>query len=413
MNISSGNISKSILTGLLVITGSVATAQNNTIAQDTALNRFYAALQHSDSSVISILHLGDSHVQAGFYPLTTANYLQKTFGSAGRGWVFPFNLAGTNGPEDYRWNSTVRWQSARVVDRYKEDPLGPGAIVITSQSGAPAIAYSGKQDGIDNSILEAELYYDAGLDDSSIAAPGASVSVTGVPFPEAGQTLRKATLRFPDAVQSFQARWDERGNAPFRFYGAMLRNGHNGVLYSAVGINGAMFQHFNEQNSILKAQMAVMQPQLVIISLGTNEAYSNLNGSAFRAQMDSTVQLIRRTNPSACIVLTTPAESKRVSKRAYRRKVGKKYKTYYKVAYYPNPYVTVVTQQIMNYCRDNGLACWNFNALTKSMTGTFTGAWALDHIHFNARGYQLQGKLLYEALNQGYLKYLKEAKITQ
>lgn len=395
------------------MTGSVVTAQNNTLAQDTALNRFYAALRHSDSSVISILHLGDSHVQAGFYPLTTANYLQKTFGSAGRGWVFPFNLAGTNGPEDYRWNSTVRWQTDRVVDRYKEEPLGPGAIVITSQSDAPTIAYSGKQDGIDNSILQAELYYDAGLENSSIATPGASVNITGIPFPDAGQTLRKATLTFPDAVQSFQARWDEKGSIPFRFYGAMLRNGHNGVLYSAVGINGAMYQHYNEQSSILTAQMAVMQPQLVIISLGTNEAYSSLNGAAFRVQMDSTVQLIKRTYPSACIVLSTPAESKRVSKKAYRRKSGKKYKTYYKVAYYPNPYVTVVTQQIMNYCRENGLACWNFNALTRSMAGSFAGLWANDHIHFNARGYQLQGKLLYEALNQGYLKYLKEAKITQ
>lgn len=413
MNISSWNISRSFFTGLLVMTGSVATAQNNTIAQDTALNRFYAALQNADSNVISILHLGDSHVQAGFYPLTTANYLEKTFGSAGRGWVFPFNLAGTNGPEDYRWNSTGRWESDRVVDRYKKDPLGPGAIVITSQSNAPTIAYSGKQDGIDNTIIEAELYYDAGLDDSSINVPDASVVVTGIPFPDAGQTLRKATLTFPAAVQSFQARWDARGSSPFRFYGAMLRNGHNGVLYSAVGINGAMFQHYNEQTSILTAQMAVMKPRLVIISLGTNEAYSSLNGAAFRVQMDSMVQLIKRTHPEACIVLTTPAESKRVSKKAFRRKVGKKYRTYYKVAYYPNPYVTVVTQQIMNYCRENGLACWNFNALTRSMPGSFAGAWALDHIHFNARGYQLQGKLLYEALNQGYLKYLKEAKNTQ
>jgi lysophospholipase L1-like esterase len=401
------NISKSFFTVMLAITGTAATAQTNTIAQDTALDRFYAALHKANSNVISILHLGDSHIQAGFFPLTTANYLQQAFGSAGRGWVFPFNLAGTNGPEDYRWNSTGRWQSARVVDRYKDEPLGPGAIVITSQSGAPALAYSGKQDGIDNTIRIAELFYDAGLDDSSISAPGADVQVTGVPFPGAGETVKKATLTFPEAVQSFQARWDEKGNSPFRFYGALLRNGRNGVLYSAIGINGAMYQHYNEQSSILAAQMEVLQPQLVIISLGTNEAYSSLSASSFRAQIDSAVQLIKRTRPDVSIVLTTPAESKRTSKKAFRRKAGKKYRTYYKVAYYPNPYITVVTQQIMNYCRENGLACWNFNALTRSMAGSFSGAWAIDHIHFNARGYQLQGRLLYEALHAGYQKYLK------
>lgn len=233
------------------------------------------------------------------------------------------------------------------------------------------------------------------------------MQVTGVPFPGAGETVKKATLTFPEAVQSFQARWDEKGNSPFRFYGALLRNGRNGVLYSAIGINGAMYQHYNEQSSILAAQMEVLQPQLVIISLGTNEAYSSLSASSFRAQIDSAVQLIKRTRPDVSIVLTTPAESKRTSKKAFRRKAGKKYRTYYKVAYYPNPYITVVTQQIMNYCRENGLACWNFNALTRSMAGSFSGAWAIDHIHFNARGYQLQGRLLYEALHAGYQKYLK------
>lgn len=413
MNISSWNISRSFFTGLLALTGTAAFAQTNTIAQDTALYRFYDALQKADSNVVSILHLGDSHVQAGFYPLTTANYLQQTFGSAGRGWVFPFNLAGTNGPEDYRWNSMSSWRSSRVVDRNKSEPFGPGAIVITSQSAAPNLGYTGKQDGVDNSIREAELYYDAGIDDSIVNVPGAEVLTYSVPLSESGETLQKATVLFPDAVQSFQARWDEKSNAPFRFYGAILRNGNNGVLYHAVGINGAMYQHYNDQSSILSAEMTVMKPQLVIISLGTNEAYSSLNAQAFRSQIDYTVKLIKRTNPNACIVLTTPAESKRVSKRAIRKKVGKKYQTHYKVSYYPNPYVTVVTQQIINYCRENGLAYWNFNALTKSMEGNFAGAWALDHIHFNARGYQIQGRLLYEALNQGYQNYLKEVKHTQ
>jgi lysophospholipase L1-like esterase len=45
------------------------------------------------------------------------------------------------------------------------------------------------------------------------------------------------------------------------------------------------------------------------------------------------------------------------------------------------------------------------------MAGSFSGSWAIDHIHFNARGYQLQGRLLYEALHAGYLKYLKEEKL--
>jgi lysophospholipase L1-like esterase len=98
----------------------------------------------------------------------------------------------------------------------------------------------------------------------------------------------------------------------------------------------------------------------------------------------------------------------RTVRKAFRKKVGKKYRTYYRVSRYPNPAIGMVTQEIINYCRDNGLACWNFNALNKAMKSSFAAGWAPDHIHFNARGYQLQGRLLYEALHQAYKAYLEK-----
>ncbi|SFN97036.1 GDSL-like Lipase/Acylhydrolase [Chitinophaga sp. YR627] len=417
MNISSWNASKkgiiSLFTGVLTTISSVVAGQSNTIAQDTALYRFFKALHHADSNVVSVLHLGDSHIQAGFFPFTTAFFLQQDFGSAGRGWVFPYNLANTNGPSDYRWNSTGKWDVDRIIDRNKStDILGPGAIVLTSRNEAPALAYNGREDDekMDNNIRQAELFYDAGANDAPVTIPGAGVDISATPFEGAGTTLRKASVTFPDAVQSFQVRWDRQNTQPFRFYGALLQNGHNGVLYSAVGINGAMFQHYNDNNNTLISEMEVMQPQLVVISLGTNEAYGALNAQAFRTQMDDAVKMIRKYQPNACIVMTTPPECKRVSKKAFRKKVGKKYKTYYRIAYYPNPYIAVVTQQMMSYCRENGLACWNFNAVNKMMVKAFAGGWSGDHIHFNARGYQLQGKLLYEALRNSYDKYLKVEK---
>jgi lysophospholipase L1-like esterase len=417
MNIRSWNASKrgiiSLFTGVLTTISSTAAAQVNTIAQDTALYRFFRALHHADSNVVSVLHLGDSHIQAGFFPFTTAFFLQQDFGSAGRGWVFPYNLANTNGPADYRWNSNGKWDVDKIIDRNKStDLLGPGAMVITARNDAPALSFSGREgdEKMDNDIRQAELFYDAGTDNAPVSIPGAGVDISAAPFEGGTPGLRKASVTFPDAVQSFQVRWDRQNTQPFRFYGALLQNGSNGVLYSAVGVNGATYQQYNDNNSTLAAEMEVIQPQLVIISLGTNEAYGSLNAQTFRSQMDDAVKTIRKYQPEASIVLTTPPESKRVSKKAYRRKVGKKYKTYYRVAYYPNPYIAVVTQQIMSYCRENGLACWNFNAVNKTMAASFAGGWQGDHIHFNARGYQLQGKLLYEALRNSYDKYLKVEK---
>lgn len=402
-----------VLAGLLLTGGSVAaqsakSAVRNTIHQDTALYGFFGLLEHADSNVVSVLHLGDSHIQAGYLPVATGAALQKEFGNAGRGWVFPYNLAGTNGPDDYRWHSTVRWKSDKIIDRYKESDLGPGAIMITAGSSSPALSFNGRSgNGLDDEVSKAQLFYDAGSSDGSVTAPGAQVTITRSPFPGTG-TLSKATLEFPAAVQSFQTRWEGNGTGAFRFYGAILQNGRNGVLYHAVGINGAQYQHYTESAATLVAQMEALRPQLVIISLGTNEAYSGLRAAAVTAQIDSTVRLLRQRQPDVAILLTTPPECMRTVRKAYRKKVGKKYRTYYRVNFYPNPSIGMVTREIVSYCRENGLACWDFNALNKAMKSSFASGWAPDHIHFNARGYQLQGRLLYEALYEAYQQYLEQ-----
>ncbi|PSL48810.1 lysophospholipase L1-like esterase [Chitinophaga niastensis] len=409
------NLKKGLVAGLaLLLTGITTYAQQvnvNNIQQDTALYTVFHAFSAADSNVISILHLGDSHVQAGYFPLSTGTLLQQQFGYAGRGYVFPYSVAGTNGPEDFKWSSTVRWQSERVVDRNKSTVLGPGAITISTQNNAPALSFSGKPDaGMDNNFRKVKLLYDAGNTNSTVVVPDAEVTVTATPFP-GSSTISMATLNFQQTSSSFQVRWEGTGSGPFRFYGAVMENGHNGILYHSIGINGAMYQQYNEVNNTLLAQMAVLQPQLVIISLGTNEAYGRLDPLAFRNEIDKTVQLIRQQNPSVNILLTTPPDCMRVVHKATRKKIGKrKYRTIYHTAYYPNPYISMVTQQLMGYAKQHGIACWNFNAVNKAQKDRFAGAWAPDHIHFNARGYQLQGQLLYEALQQSYSHYLKQIK---
>ncbi len=400
----------------MLMAGNSAMAQgfsgDNAISQDTALYRFFNALTHADTSVVSVFHLGDSHVQAGYFPQTNGALLQGQFGNAGRGFVFPYNLAGTNGPEDYRWSSPVKWSMERVIDRYKSPVLGPGAIVISTNNMPPALSFLGKQDSFqENSFNEAELFYDPGNDSTTVQAGTADVIITPMPF-TGSPTMTKATLSFRDQQQIFSARFENTARTPFRFYGAYLRNGNPGVIYSSVGINGAMYQHYNDNSNILLADMAVMKPQLVIISLGTNEAYGKFDAFAFRNEIDKTVSLIRQLNPSVCILLTTPPDCMRVIYTHSRKKIRGKWRKITKTSITPNPYIAMATQQIEGYAREHGIACWNFNAVNKLQRARFNGLWAPDHVHFSVKGYQLQGQLLNEALQGAYKKYMAATKKT-
>lgn len=383
-------------------------APPNRIQQETALQSFFSAITPKDQ-VVSVLHLGDSHIQAGFFPNAVATRLQRDFGNAGRGWVFPFNLANTNGPDDYKWNSARIWDTQRIVDRSLSEAPGPGGIEITTRQNTISLQFSGKDgQAMDNTVKKATLLYYGG-DDATVAAGGAAVAVQPVPVGDA-LPLTDATLTFDSPVQNFTANWLTKTNTNFHFYGALLQNGKPGILYSAIGINGAEYQHYNDNSSTLSAQMMVLQPQLVIISLGTNEAYGGYGTSQMLTAIDKTVSTIKATNPQACILLTTPAASSIATRKAYRHKSGKHYVTWYKVSYHPNTNVVVMRNAILQYAREHNLASWDFYEQNRAMAGTFAGGWAADHIHFNAHGYTLQGNLLYEAIHAAFERYSQNNK---
>ena len=75
--------------------------------------RKWSAVGSDTAVVVSILHLGDSHIQAGFFSGAVRDSLQAVFGDAGRGLVAPLKLLGTNEPPDYTITSPNSWYGAK------------------------------------------------------------------------------------------------------------------------------------------------------------------------------------------------------------------------------------------------------------------------------------------------------------
>ncbi len=73
----------------------------------------------SPDSTVSVVHIGDSHIQAEIGTSVTRDLLQLRFGNAGRGLVAPLRLSGTNQPHDYSFRSTRTW-SARSEEHTSE-----------------------------------------------------------------------------------------------------------------------------------------------------------------------------------------------------------------------------------------------------------------------------------------------------
>ncbi|RAJ10648.1 lysophospholipase L1-like esterase [Chitinophaga skermanii] len=382
---------------------------DNSIENTAYLLPFLKALQSADSNVVSILHIGDSHLQAGNYPGTIAQNLQQMFGDAGRGFVFPYNLAGTNGPHDYTWSSSTSFSSARIVDRNVSFDVGPGGIAISSPQQNFSLTYIPKGNNVNSNIREATVYYDAGANgaNTTVFSSGAVTTTKPIEFEGATGTWQQTTFSYPVSQDRLNLNFANTGVGQFRFYGASIKSGRNGILYNTVGINGAQFLHYNANKNSLIEQLICFQPQLIIYSLGTNEAYGFTSGEAVRAEIENVVSVAKQYAPNAKLLFTTPPYGMRIRRTSsVRKKVGKKYKTVKTVSSIPNPNVVKVQQEIVKYCRENGYALWDFYHIMRGDKRFNTG-WGADHIHFNVAGYNLQGQLLYEAIRKAYLSQQK------
>jgi len=192
------------------------------------------------------------------------------------------------------------------------------------------------------------------------------------------------------------------------FWGCQLLNNQRGIVYNAIGGNGATYSHYLRIDSLAE-QTALMHPRLIVISLGTNEAFGNLSGVT--EQIDRLVTRLRRANPDAHFLLTTPMEChKRVSRRVPERvKVGRgrraRYKTVYhtRTSYTANAGCAHVRDLIIAYGRSHHIPVWDFytiaggaGAATHWLNASLMNP--SDHIHLLDPGYRLQGHLLADAL---------------
>ena len=106
------------------------------------LGSFFKKLKENEdhnNQKISIVHIGDSHIQSDLMTNEIRLNLQQKFGNAGRGLVFPYQLAKTNGSYNERFYSNRVWESYRNIHSFKSVPVGLSGIGLWRDNAGFAI----------------------------------------------------------------------------------------------------------------------------------------------------------------------------------------------------------------------------------------------------------------------------------
>jgi len=367
----------------------------NTIENDNSLQKVYKQLQAIEegaNQTISIVHIGDSHIQADMLTGNVRTNLQKKFGNAGRGLVFPFKVARTNEPIDFRTSTNTLWEVNKNIQKNHTAPVGiAGISVKTINPGSEIRIELSPNDSMDYSFNSMDIIFDKNDSSYNIELFDADTNMLQFISSHDDYVSKLSTTAFLNTYNNsvtLRCSMQDSCENSFVFYGVVLKNENPGVLYHAIGVNGAAFNHYFYNN--FYEQLQLLEPSLVIVSLGTNDGYS----AAFKPQdferyISIFIEKLTMELPNASILFTTPPDC---------------YKNGQKVNN-----LQIIREIIIKKCIENNFAYWDFYNVMGgygSMQNWYNqGYSAKDKVHFPAKAYRLQGKLLSNALLNSYNKY--------
>jgi len=188
--------------------------------------------------------------------------------------------------------------------------------------------------------------------------------------------------------------------------GILEESDSSGIICHCIGINGATSQNFMDDKYMTELQQ--LKPDLIIISLGTNESFNRYDSASHYDAMDSLFSMLKNYCPEASILYTTPQGSFKAIYRRYR-----KHKRIYRrvIRIEENMNMEKVVSTIATFAAAHHVACWDLfhivggekYACKNWLSGNY---FQRDRVHFIRDGYALQGNLLYEAIMNGYNEYI-------
>lgn len=362
---------------------------------DKYLFSFFNRLDHYikyRTGKINIVHIGDSHIQADYLTAEARTMFQETFGNGGRGFIFPFKVANTNNPVNYSVSFGGKWLNCKAIQSDNTCSLGiNGIMVSTKDTNSYILIDPDRVRKSDYSFSKLKLFFNGG--DDSYTPIFTNKSDPNFFFDEqpSGSGYSQFYFNKPQDTISLLLQKTIPGQSFFQLYGMSLENNGPGLLYHAIGLNGAFTKSFNKSN-LFTTQLSALEPDLVIVSLGTNDNYlpeSRYCRYCIKDNLRTMLDNIRLSRPGVSILLVTPGD--------FLLKNGSH-----------NNNNEIYREVLFELADEYNCGVWDFNTV---MGGDYSikcwtkqGLARTDYVHFSRKGYEITGQLLYHAIMDAYEK---------
>ncbi len=282
------------------------------------LDAFFAELartEHKDASddrhgITRILHYGDSVITSDLISGTMRRRFQERFGDSGHGFVLIANPWEWYFHNDVVHSASDGWNISRITGPFSGDHIyGLGGVSFHTTAGGTSATFGTPAKGdYGRKVSRFDVYYLEQPHGGDLEA-----LVAGQP-PEVFSTRgnekasRVHTVKVPDGAASMTLR--SRGNGDVRAFGVALERDEPGVVYDALGANGARARLWDQMDGGHWAdQMALRKPALVILQYGTNESEDgSIQPEAYSQKLGALIEKVQAAAPGASVLVAAPLD---------------------------------------------------------------------------------------------------------
>ncbi len=366
-----------------------------------ALEAFYAQLaktiRKEPGAVTRILHYGDSVITADLISGTMRRLTQAKFGDAGHGFILIANPWEWYFHNDVAHSSSDGWTAFRITGPLSGDGLyGLGGVAFHT-TGEASAWFSTKSTGdYGRKVSRFDLYYleQPWGGDLYLSVPGRPPEKLRTRGPKRVSRVHSVTV--PDGAGQMSVRtW---GDGDVRLFGVALERDVPGVVYDALGANGARIRLWDSMGTDHWAeQFALRKPALIVLQYGTNESEDDVwKPEEYAKALDRILGRVKQAAPDASILVASPLD------RAERYENGK---------LRTKPIIKKLVDMQREAALAHGCAFWSaFEAMGGE--GTMArwvkadpqlGSW--DFTHPTPLGAEVIADLFFKALTTGYKAY--------
>lgn len=284
-------------------------AANECTAPPRGLEKFHSAIEDAEagrrSHPLTVLHVGDSHISLDSFTRGLRSRWQARFGDAGRGFMpgVPFRYYA---PDGYEISMAGEWNIFSSLPTDAAGPFGLQGFRVEAETREAEIS------------LRSDTPF-SGVEIEAYGGPetGAVLVKIGDAAPLRLQTRQAEPgyirLRVP-AAAAVEVRLSPAGSGPVRLLGwGVTKEAGPGLRYDSFGVVAATAAITTRWDAdIVRAQIAALQPDLVILGFGTNEGFNNgLDLDAYRELAGGFAEAVKGSAPQASLVFLGPFDGAR------------------------------------------------------------------------------------------------------